>query len=242
MRDELFKSPGSGKTPFEFNEQVAAVFDDMAERSVPFYREVLRMTAELAHDFYRTETQIYDLGCSTAALLVPLHEQFATREFHYTGIDSSAPMIERARQRHLQLGKTPAKIELLVADIAAVDFQPASVFVANYTLQFLKPLARQALLRKIYNSLTDNGCLILSEKCLEDSADVSRLYAEHYHALKARNGYSALEIAEKREALENVLIPFRVSENAEMLRSAGFSPVSIFFKCYGFTSFLALKA
>lgn len=242
MRDELFKEPGSGKIPFEFNEQVAAVFDDMAERSVPFYREVLRMTAELARDFYRPQTQIYDLGCSTAALLPALHEQFGTGEFYYTGIDSSAPMIERAQKRRWQLARTAAKIELLVADITAVEFPRASVFVSNYTFQFLKPLARQALLRRIYHSLTDNGCLILSEKCLEDSADVSRLYADHYHALKLRNGYSALEIAEKREALENVLIPFRVSENIEMLRGAGFNPVSIFFKCYGFTSFLALKA
>lgn len=242
MRDDIFNRPGSGKAPFEFNAQVAAVFDDMVSRSVPFYREVLRMTAELAHDFYQPGTQIYDLGCSTGALLPHLAEQLAGLPFLYTGIDSSADMIEQAnlRCRRVHSGATEAKF--LIADITKFDFAPASVMVSNYTFQFLRPLARRTLLRRIYTALNNGGCLLLSEKCLEDSADVSRLYADHYHAMKARNGYSELEIAEKREALENVLIPFRVSENIEMLREAGFSPVSVFFKCYGFTSFLALKA
>ncbi|HMV35410.1 MAG TPA: carboxy-S-adenosyl-L-methionine synthase CmoA [Turneriella sp.] len=242
MRDEIFKRPGSGKTPFEFNAQVAEVFDDMVSRSVPFYREVLRMTAELAHDFYQPGTQIYDLGCSTGALLPHIEEQFAGLPYLYTGIDNSDDMILKANLHCPRINSGAMKAEFSVADIAAVNFEPASVFVSNYTFQFLKPLARQALLRRIYTALASDGCLLLSEKCLEDSADVSRLYADHYHAMKARNGYSELEIAEKREALENVLIPFRVSENIEMLREAGFNPVSIFFKCYGFTSFLALKA
>lgn len=242
MRDNVFNFPGSGKRPFEFNAQVAAVFDDMVSRSVPFYREVLRMTAELAHDFYQPGTQIYDLGCSTGALLPHIEEQFAGLPYLYSGIDSSNDMIVKANLHCPRINAGAMKAEFTVADITAVDFKPASVIVSNYTFQFLKPLARQALLRRIYTALKNDGCLLLSEKCLEDSADVSRLYADHYHAMKARNGYSELEIAEKREALENVLIPFRVSENIEMLREAGFSPVSIFFKCYGFTSFLALKA
>ncbi|HNJ65321.1 MAG TPA: methyltransferase domain-containing protein, partial [Turneriella sp.] len=196
----------------------------------------------LAHDFYQPGTQIYDLGCSTGALAHALAEEFGNDTFSYNGLDNSEPMIARAKTHSPRVNPGSTKIDFKVADIAAVNFEPASVFVSNYTFQFLKPLARQALLRRIYTALASDGCLLLSEKCLEDSADVSRLYADHYHAMKARNGYSELEIAEKREALENVLIPFRVSENIEMLREAGFNPVSIFFKCYGFTSFLALKA
>lgn len=196
------------------------------------------MSAELARDFYHEDTTIYDLGCSTGGLLADLRQQFGGKPFRYSGIDTSADMIARARER----AGNDASVTFACEDITAFPFTDASVVVANYTFQFLKPLARQALLRKLYGSLKNDGCLILSEKCLEDSADVSRLYADHYHALKARNGYSQLEIAEKREALENVLIPFRVSENIEMLRDAGFAPVSIFFKYYNFVSFLALKA
>lgn len=249
MKDEIFKEAGSGKKPFEFNAQVARVFDDMVSRSVPFYSEVLRMSAELAHTFYQPNTQIYDLGCSTGALLPLLESQFGDDGFAYTGLDSSADMIEQASNRWARIsfdaaqdknsGATVAKF--MIADITQFNFEPASVIVSNYTFQFLKPLARQALLRKLFAALTPGGCLIVSEKCLEDAADMSRVYADLYHALKARNGYSTLEIAEKRDALENVLIPFRVSENAEMLRDAGFNPVSIFFKYYNFTSFIALK-
>jgi tRNA (cmo5U34)-methyltransferase len=239
MKDEIFKNPGSGKTPFEFNAQVAAVFDDMVSRSVPFYKEVLQMSAELAREFYQPGTKIFDLGCSTGALAGNLTREFGANSFNYVGIDSSADMIGRATAN---FKNDAGRITFKEGDITQADFTGASVVISNYTFQFLRPLARQALLRKIFSSLKDDGCLILSEKCLEDSADVSRVFADRYHALKERNGYSKLEIAEKRDALENVLIPFRVNENIEMLREAGFNPVSIFFKAYNFTSFLALKS
>lgn len=234
MKDELFRIPGTGKTPFEFNAQVADVFDDMVSRSVPYYNEVLQMSAELAQDFYQPGTKLYDLGCSTGALKKQLSEEIA-----YTGIDNSVEMIARA------VAACPgnnSEASFITADMTEYTYQPASVFVSNYTFQFLRPLARQTFLKKLYETLVPGGCLILSEKCLEDSADVSRVFANRHHALKERNGYSKLEIAEKRDALENVLIPFRVSENVEMLREAGFNPVSIFFKCYNFASFLAIKS
>lgn len=241
MKDEIFNRHGAGKAPFEFNAHVVEVFDDMVSRSVPFYKEVLRMSAELAHEFYQEGTQIYDLGCSTGALAWHLGEEFGDTPFTYVGIDNSADMIARAKTGSARMRGT-GFCQFEYADITAVDFSPASVFVSNYTFQFLRPLARQALLRKIYAALKPNGCLILSEKCLEDSADISRVFADRYHALKERNGYSKLEIAEKRDALENVLIPFRVSENIAMLQETGFTPASIFFKCYNFVSLLALKS
>ena len=239
MKDEIFKKPGSGKTPFEFNAQVAAVFDDMVARSVPFYKEVLQMSAELACEFYQPGTEIFDLGCSTGALAGNLLREFGDAAFSYTGIDNSADMIGRATAG---FEAAAPRIRFRQGDITETEFTNASVVVSNYTFQFLRPLARQALLRKIFAALKHDGCLVLSEKCLEDSADVSRVFADRYHALKERNGYSKLEIAEKRDALENVLIPFRVNENIEMLREAGFNPVSIFFKAYNFASFLAVKS
>lgn len=242
MKDEIFKQPGSGKKPFEFNAQVASVFDDMVARSVPFYREVLQMSAELAKEFYQHNTMIYDLGCSTGAIVPLLDKEFGDRTFSYAGIDSSQEMIARAESAGTGLKARAGRIEFQCADMTAVDFKSPSVIISNYTFQFLKPLARGTLLRKIYAALSPGGCLIVSEKCLEDSADMSRVFADRYHAMKERNGYSKLEIAEKRDALENVLIPFRVSENIDMLNEAGFSPVSIFFKCYNFASFIALKS
>ncbi len=241
MKDEIFKHPGSGKTPFEFNAQVADVFDDMVSRSVPFYKEVLQMSAELAREFYQPGTTIYDLGCSTGALVRILISEFGAEKFSYIGIDTSEEMIKQARLSCPGINSGAREVDFQQTDMTKVDFKQASVIVSNYTFQFLRPLARQTLLKKIFTALPADGCLILSEKCLEDSADVSRVFAARHHALKERNGYSKLEIAEKRDALENVLIPFRVSENVEMLREAGFNPVSIFFKCYNFASFLAIK-
>ncbi|HRP69441.1 MAG TPA: carboxy-S-adenosyl-L-methionine synthase CmoA [Turneriella sp.] len=241
MKDEIFNAPGVGKTPFEFNSRVVAVFDDMVSRSVPFYRDVLAMTAELAREFYQPQTKIYDLGCSTGALLDAIVKKFENTRFIYHGVDNSPEMLKKAREKYSALNECH-HLEWQCADIVQVDFEPASVFVSNYTFQFLKPLMRKTLLQKIFNALTQGGALLLSEKCLEDSADVSRIFADRYHAMKEANGYSKLEIAEKRDALENVLIPFRVSENIDMLREAGFTPVSIFFKAYNFVSFLALKA
>jgi tRNA (cmo5U34)-methyltransferase len=240
MKDEIFKTPGSGKAPFEFNAHVAGVFNDMVSRSVPFYSDVLKMSAELSREFYQPGTNIYDLGCSTGALAQGLAAEFGEKAFRYIGFDTSPEMLEIAKKQTTANSGSSLRFEQ--ADISAVSFAEASVFVSNYTFQFLRPLARLALLRNVYAALTQNGCLIVSEKCLEDSADVSRVFANRHHAMKERNGYSKLEIAEKRDALENVLIPFRVSENLEMLREAGFNPVSIFFKCYNFTSFLAVKS
>lgn len=241
MKDEIFKTPGAGKKPFEFNAQVADVFDDMVSRSVPFYNEVLQMSAELAKEFYQAGTVIYDLGCSTGAIVPLMEREFGDMSFAYTGIDSSENMIEKADSITARM-RSNAVCKFICADITDVDFLSTSVIVSNYTFQFLKPLARRTLLRKIYAALSPGGCLIVSEKCLEDSADMSRVFADRHHAMKERHGYSKLEIAEKRDALENVLIPFRVSENIEMLQEAGFSPVSIFFKCYNFASFIALKS
>lgn len=241
MKDEIFKTPGAGKKPFEFNAQVADVFDDMVSRSVPFYNEVLQMSAELAKEFYQPDTMIYDLGCSTGAIVRLIEREFGEQTFSYVGIDSSENMIEKAGSI-AALARSNATCKFICADITAVDFTSPSVIISNYTFQFLKPLARRTLLRKIYAALSPGGCLIVSEKCLEDSADMSRVFADRHHAMKERHGYSKLEIAEKRDALENVLIPFRVSENIEMLQEAGFSPVSIFFKCYNFASFIALKS
>ncbi|MBV6494049.1 MAG: Carboxy-S-adenosyl-L-methionine synthase [Turneriella sp.] len=241
MKDKIFDNPGSGKIPFEFNAQVVDVFDDMVSRSVPFYREVLQITAELTHEFFKPGTVIYDLGSSTGALPKALLAEFKNEPFNYIGMDTSKEMLRRAKEEFStpQYGKN--KILFEERDIAQANFENASVVVASYTLQFLRPLVRQALLTQIFSDLTSGGCFILSEKCLEDSSDISRLYADRYHALKERNGYSKLEIAEKRDALENVLIPFRVSENTEMLKIAGFNPVSIFFKCFNFVSILAIK-
>jgi len=81
----------------------------------------------------------------------------------------------------------------------------------------------------------------VTEKTLTNNSDVNRYFIDFYYDFKRRNGYSEQQIARKREALENVLIPYRVDENFELLRRCGFETVETFFQWYNFAGFMAVK-
>ena len=108
-------------------------------------------------------------------------------------------------------------------------------------LQFVRPFNRERLIRGICDGLEENGCLLLVEKVLGEHSTFNRLFIKHYYEMKRRNGYTELEIAQKREALENVLIPYRLKENRELLHGQGFRYVDVFFKWYNFCGMLAVK-
>lgn len=227
---------------FEFDAQVANVFDDMVRRSVPFYEELQRMTVEIAGRFARPGTAIVDVGCATGQTLARLAESIRDPSVTLVGIDNAEAMVERARANLLELG-LHERCQLEVADINdGLSVGPASVVILNWTLQFVRPLHRDAVIRSIHDQLTPGGCLIVMEKVLPDEPELSRLYIDLHHEFKRRQGYSDLEIAEKRESLENVLVPYRVEENFQLLRRNGFGVVDSFFRWYNWAGFLALKA
>jgi tRNA (cmo5U34)-methyltransferase len=238
MKDELFSGSGAPEK-FEFNENVARVFDDMLERSIPHYRECQEMVVDWCTRFAREDSNLYDLGCSTGALLLrvasALPEHSRTR---LIGIDNSMPMLDKARQ-NLQAVRNPW--ELVHADLDG-DFSltNASVVVMNYTLQFIAPERRQLLIGKIFGGLQANGCLLLTEKVLGDTPELDAAFVDMHHRFKRERGYSDLEISRKREALENVLTPLKLYENIELLRQAGFRNVDLFFKWNNFAGLIAL--
>ncbi len=234
-RDRVFASPPQKK--FEFDETVAAVFDDMLERSVPFYREVLDLTVRLILRRKDERLRILDLGCSTARLLLELHRAGARGELR--GIDNSLAMIERARKKCAAFGAE--EIVLALADILEVPIEGVDVVTANYTLQFIRPLQRPALVRRIYEGLNEGGEFYFSEKVLFDDPRLDKVMIEIYYDYKRKQGYSDYEIASKREALENVLIPFTVEENLRLCREAGFSRVDTVFQWANFVTFRAEK-
>jgi tRNA (cmo5U34)-methyltransferase len=238
-KDTLFKkSTAPGK--FEFNEPVARVFDDMLERSVPFYKECQQMVIELALHFAQKNSAIYDLGCSTSTLLRHLVKAIPkANNIRFIGLDNSTAMLDKARTKlkgHLK------RCELVEADLES-DFElaDASVVIMNYTLQFLPPKRRTAMLKKIYQGLRPGGGLILIEKVRGESDNLNDLFVEQYHSYKRSQGYSKLEIAKKREALENVLVPLKPEKNRDLLATAGFRQVDVFFKWFNFAGFLAVK-
>ena len=235
-RDTIFEPTESGGSAFAFNAQVAAVFDDMLERSVPFYTAQQEMLCELGAKFWQPDTFIYDLGCSTATTLVNF-SRVLDHQPNLRGYDNSLPMLAKAQDKIRAYG-LQNRIEVRYADLDGslhtIEFGNATVVTLCWTLQFMSPGQRDRLIRWIYDGLCENGVLLVTEKILTNDSDLNRFFIEHYYALKRRNGYSENEILHKREALENVLIPYRLDENVELFRRSGFEVVETFFQWYNF--------
>ena len=238
-RDTLFVTKEADAGGFNFGEKTAEVFDDMLDRSIPHYAELQRMIGELAREFAQPGSTIYDLGCSTGITMATLMKM-VDGDVHFIGLDNSEAMLERARHRLSQ--QSDARWSLHYADLnQGYAFASASVMVVNLVLQFVRPLYRDTLVRNLHAGLQEGGCLILVEKVLGNDSLFNRTFIKLYYDLKQRNGYSTMEIAKKREELENVLIPYRVEENYELLKRGGFSHVDMFFKWYNFCGMIAFK-
>ena len=240
MTDEIFKRTMAAVADFEFGEKVASVFDDMLTRSVPFYEEMQRMIGEMAADFAVPGTNFYDLGCSTGTTMLMLDRQ-VPKDVRFVGVDNSEEMLKRCRAKLAEHGFNRPH-ELLCADLnQGVRIENASMVAMVLTLQFIRPLYRDRLIETILKGMNENGCLILVEKVLGEDSLINRLFIKYYYDLKKSHGYSELEIAQKREALENVLVPYKLLENREMLTRAGFRYCDVFFKWYNFSALVAVK-
>lgn len=234
MKDEIFKEPI--KKQFEFDKSVASVFDDMISRSVPFYRESSNLICELLSRILKENAKCVDLGCSTAELLLNLHQKRG--DLNLFGVDNSPSMLEIAAAKATAYG---AKINFSCEDILECDFKGADCVILNYTLQFIRPIKRAEFMRKICENLSDNGVFIFSEKLVYSDKTLSKEMIEIYEDYKENQGYSKYEIAEKRKALENVLIPYTEDENKTLALNSGFKSVETIFKWANFAVFLARK-
>jgi tRNA (cmo5U34)-methyltransferase len=239
-KDEVFKEPSGDAEDFKFGKKVVAVFDDMVSRSVPFYHEIQRMIAEMANDFAVEGTNVYDLGCSTGTTLIGL-DAVLSNSIRFVGIDNSEEMVKKCIANFEAAG-VQRPFDIVVADLnKGVAIENASVVVMCLTLQFIRPLYRERLVTDICRQINENGCFIMVEKVLGEDSLLNRLFIKYYYDMKRRQHYSDLEISQKREALENVLIPYRLSENLELLRHCGFRYAEVFFKWYNFSGLIAVK-
>lgn len=240
MKDTLFTDPASTPEDFQFSPKVAEVFDDMLSRSVPFYKETVAMTASLVASFVRPRDLVYDLGCSTGATLIELARRLPHLDLQWIGVDNSTAMVAKARLKaegYSQSGQ-PRFVE---ADILEVPLAEAGAILLHYTLQFIRPLQRPDFLRRLHAALRPGGILLVSEKTISHTPAFNRAFIGYYLDFKRQQGYSEIEIARKREALENVLVPFSVAENLELFRQAGFSEVEQYFQWFNFSGFVARK-
>jgi tRNA (cmo5U34)-methyltransferase len=242
-RDEVFKDTNGRAFDFEFDDRVAKVFDDMLVRSVPFYVEQQRMIGEIARKFWVPGTQVYDLGCSTATTLIAL-ARLLGEDAQLTGYDNSMPMIERAKQNIAGNGledRVRIRYGDLNGDLSDIALEKAGVVTMCWTLQFVRPLQRSRVVRWVYDNMVEDGVLVITEKTLTNNTHTNRFFIDFYHDFKRRNRYSEDEILRKREALENVLIPYRLDENLKMLGECGFEIVEPFVQWYNFAGFLCIK-
>ena len=239
-KDALFAEKRELIGDFDFGAKTAEVFDDMLDRSVPYYSEIQRIMGELAQDFAVSGSNLYDLGCSTGTTLVHL-DKLLPADVIFVGVDSSPEMLEKAGHKLKKAGSRRVT-ELTCADLNnGVPMANASVVILNLTLQFIRPLNRDRVVAGMAAGLNKDGCLILVEKMLSENSTINRLFIKHYYEFKKRNGYSEMEIAQKREALENVLIPYHFDENRELLLRNGFKSCDVFFRWYNFCGMLAIK-
>jgi tRNA (cmo5U34)-methyltransferase len=240
-QDHIYAAPQARITPFAFDDAVVAVFPDMISRSVPGYDMVLPLIGLWAARYAQPESRIYDLGCSLGAATLAMRQRVTQPGVRFVGVDNSLPMVTKCRE--LVSAEFPtAPINIVHGDVRDIPIHNASVVVMNFTLMFLPPPDRATVLRAIFDGLRPGGILLLSEKItFADPTQDAHFIAVH-HDFKRANGYSDLEVSQKRSALENVLVPDTVPVHQTRLRDAGFESAELWFQALNFASLVAHKA
>ena len=238
--DNIYASPLARMVDFRFDERVADVFPDMIQRSVPGYGTLITNIGIIASHYAQNGSDCFDLGCSLGAVTLSMRQRIKADNCRIIAIDNSAAMIERA-QRIITEDNNRVPVVLKQEDIAESSITNASVVVMNFTLQFIDPALRDDLVKKIYAGLQPGGALIISEKLAFADQNIQHIQQQLHLDFKRANGYSDLEISQKRSALEKVLIPETAAAHHQRLQKAGFNQTEQWFQCFNFASFIAIK-
>ncbi|RKZ97584.1 MAG: carboxy-S-adenosyl-L-methionine synthase CmoA [Gammaproteobacteria bacterium] len=239
--DDIYASPLNEILDFRFDERVVDVFPDMIQRSVPGYGTLISTIGVLAAKYAQANTHCYDLGCSLGAVTLSMRQRINQPGCDIIAIDNSPAMIERGQQLLKSDQSSTIPVKLVCADIQDVAIENASVVVMNFTLQFIPLEQRLTLIKRIYEGLNHGCVLILSEKVAFDEEARQDFHVDSHHDFKRANGYSDMEISQKRSALENVLIPEMIATHQQRLKDAGFAFSDVWFQCFNFVSLVAVK-
>lgn len=237
--DNIYNSPLDRIADFQFDESVVRVFPDMIQRSVPGYSTIIAMTGVLAGRYATEGSVCYDLGCSLGASTLSMRSQLQASN-RIVAVDNSEAMVGQCRQI-LDREASPVAVDLRLGDLRDTDIDNASVVVMNFTLQFVPQPEREAIIGRIAEGMNPGGILVLSEKICFADEHLQELNTDLHHAFKRSNGYSDLEISQKRSALENVLKPETLKQHQDRLFGAGFSSCDVWFQCFNFASLVAVK-
>ena len=234
MEDRVFAKPQDHIVDFAFNEDVVGVFPDMIRRSVPGYELVIPMGGLMAARHLGLTGTAFDLGCSLGASSLALLSQCPSPDVRVIGVDSSAAMIEQAK-RNID----DPRIAFHCNDLLTTTVTGAKVVMLNFVVQFLPPESRADLLQRIAKEMDPTGLLILSEKVQDEQSHIQAFYDSTHLAWKRANGYSTLEVSQKRQALENVMRVESPQTHHDRLHSAGFNDIVQWFHCMNWVSFAA---
>ncbi len=239
--DNIYATEHDSLADFTFDKSVVEVFPDMIQRSVPGYSTIISTIGQLAKRSHQPGSTIYDLGCSLGAATSSIRHSLDTDDGKIIAVDNSPDMVERC-QIHVNAFKSRLPVEVVLGDIQQTDISNASFVVLNFTLQFIPPEQRLNLLSKICRGLKPGGMLVLSEKvrAVDDLCD--DMLVDLHHHFKRVNGYSELEISQKRSALENVMQPSSLPDNHQLLKDAGFAHSQTWYQCFNFCSLFAIKS
>lgn len=238
--DQLYADQRDQISGFKFDQAVVSVFPDMIQRSVPGYSTIIHMIGQMAERYATADSRLYDLGCSLGAATLAMRHRITAADTRIIAIDNSRDMIERC-QAVLDADSGVVPVDVLCQDLQHVDVTKASVCILNFTLQFIPIAERAPLLHRICAGMLPGGVLILSEKIAFEDAEHQHLMTELHHNFKRANGYSDLEIAQKRSALDNVLLPETLNCHRRRLLDAGFRSIDCWFQCFNFASIIAFK-
>lgn len=241
-KDSLFENTITEPGDFVFDKRVVGVFPDMINRSIPGYGTIVPMIGMLARRYARQNTRLYDLGCSLGAVTLAMRNAVDVQGTRIVAVDNAPEMMVGLRKildEHSD-ARLPL-VELRQEDICDTPIDNASVVVLNFTLQFVDPACRAGLMQQIAGGLEPGGILVLSEKILFENSDEQALQTEWHHDFKRAQGYSELEIARKRDALENMMIPESLEQHRERLSRAGFQSVHTWFQGFNFMSLVAFR-
>ncbi|CAG9296902.1 carboxy-S-adenosyl-L-methionine synthase CmoA [Celerinatantimonas diazotrophica] len=238
--DNIFSKPIAHVGDFRFDQQVVEVFPDMIQRSVPGYATILEVIGQLTAQYHQANSRLYDLGCSLGAATLAMRRNVRLGGCEIIGVDNSQPMIERCRS-HLAAFRSDTPVTLQCTNLQDVQISRASVVVLNFTLQFIDPKERDQLIAAIYQGMLPGSILIVSEKVHFGDTDIQSLINDLHLDFKRANGYSELEISQKRTAIENVLLTDTAEQHIERFKTAGFAHAQAWFQCFNFLSFVAIK-
>jgi len=239
-QDRIYTNRNASTGSFEFNDAVADVFPDMLQRSIPGYAASIQAIRDLAEQYAQADSQCYDLGCSLGAATLAMRSGIKAGGCRITAIDNAPAMVARC-QEIVAVDPHEIPVEVLVDDVRYTDIANASMVVMNYTLQFLPIGDRQELINKISAGMRPGGVFVLSEKIVDEDPGIEALLVGLHHNFKRHNAYSELEIARKRAAIENVLVPESVATHKKRIREAGFRHVGIWMRYFNFVSFVAIR-